>query len=86
VGQHYGIASPFVAGPGVLEYVALSTTAALTDIHVSLRSPRLVPLVIGQSALAGMLVGLLLLDASRLLLMSGSTGYYRYCTRRTANS
>lgn len=38
-----------------------------TDIHVSRRSQRLVPLLIGLVALGGMLAGLLLLDASRPL-------------------
>ncbi len=39
----------------------------LTDIHVSRRSERLVPLLVGLMALGGMLAGLLLLSASRPL-------------------
>lgn len=39
----------------------------LTDIHVSRRSQRLVPLLVGLIALGGMLAGLLLLSASRPL-------------------
>jgi hypothetical protein len=38
-----------------------------TDLHVSRRSERLIPLLVGLLALAGMLVGLLLLAASRPL-------------------
>lgn len=38
-----------------------------TDIHVSRRSQRLVPLLVGLMVLAGMLAGLLLLSASRPL-------------------
>jgi hypothetical protein len=37
----------------------------VTDIHVSRRSERLLPLVVGLMALCGMLVGLVMLDASR---------------------
>ncbi len=91
------ITSPFVVGPGVFGYVALSTTSTvtegvewltvigvgllvpfgciwwgvktgkLTDLHVSRRSERLVPLLVGLMALGGMLAGLLLLSASRPL-------------------
>ena len=39
----------------------------LTDLHVSRRSQRLLPLLVGLLALAGMLAGLLLLSASRPL-------------------
>lgn len=39
----------------------------LTDIHVSHRSQRLVPLLVGLISLGGMLAGLLLLSASRPL-------------------
>ena len=39
----------------------------MTDIHVSRRSERLVPLLIGLISLGGMLAGLLLLSASRQL-------------------
>ncbi len=39
----------------------------LTDLHVSRRSQRLVPLLVGLIALGGMLAGLLLLSASRPL-------------------
>lgn len=39
-----------------------------TDIHVSRRSQRLVPLLLGLIALVGMLAGLLLLGASRPLI------------------
>jgi len=39
----------------------------LTDIHVSRRSERLVPLLVGLIALGGMLAGLLRLSASRPL-------------------
>jgi membrane-associated phospholipid phosphatase len=39
----------------------------LTDLHVSRRSERLVPLLVGIVALAGMLAGLVLLSASRPL-------------------
>lgn len=39
----------------------------LSDIHVSRRSQRLVPLLVGLMVLAGMLAGLLLLSASRPL-------------------
>ncbi len=39
----------------------------LTDIHVSRRSERLVPLLVGLMSLGGMLAGLLLLSASRPL-------------------
>ncbi len=39
----------------------------LTDIHVSRRSERLVPLLVGLMALGGVLAGLLLLSASRPL-------------------
>jgi hypothetical protein len=39
----------------------------LTDLHVSRRSERLIPLLVGLMALGGMLVGLLLLSASRPL-------------------
>lgn len=42
-------------------------TGKWTDIHVSRRSERLVPLFVGLIALVGMLVGLLVLDASRPL-------------------
>lgn len=38
-----------------------------TDVHVSRRSQRLVPLLVGLLALGGMLAGLLLLSASRPL-------------------
>jgi hypothetical protein len=38
-----------------------------TDLHVSRRSERLVPLLVGLMALGGMLAGLLLLSASRPL-------------------
>lgn len=38
-----------------------------TDIHISRRSQRLVPLLVGLVALGGMLAGLLLLSASRPL-------------------
>jgi len=91
------ISSPFVVGLVVFGYVALSTTATvteglqwiivigvgllvpfgyiwwgvksekLTDLHVSCRSERLVPLLVGLMALGGMLVGLHLLSASRPL-------------------
>jgi hypothetical protein len=37
----------------------------VTDVHVSRRSERLVPLVVSLVALGGMLIGLILLDASR---------------------
>jgi len=39
----------------------------LTDLHVSRRSERLVPLLVGLLSLGGMLAGLLLLSASRRL-------------------
>ncbi len=42
-------------------------TGKLTDLHVSRRSERLVPLLVGLMALGGMLAGLLLLSASRPL-------------------
>jgi hypothetical protein len=42
-------------------------TGKLTDLHVSRRSERLVPLLVGLIALGGMLAGLLLLSASRSL-------------------
>ena len=42
-------------------------TGKLTDLHVSRRSQRLVPLLVGLMALGGMLAGLLLLSASRPL-------------------
>jgi uncharacterized membrane protein len=42
-------------------------TGKLTAIHVSRRSERLVPLLVGLMALGGMLAGLLLLSASRPL-------------------
>src|SRR5215472_14397510 len=41
---------------------------ALTDVHVSRRSQRLVPLVVGLGGLAGMLAVLLMLHASRPLI------------------
>ncbi len=42
-------------------------TGKLTDLHVSRRSQRLVPLLVGLMALGGMLTGLLLLSASHPL-------------------
>jgi len=42
-------------------------TGKWTDLHVSRRSERLVPLLVGLMALGGMLAGLLLLSASRPL-------------------
>jgi hypothetical protein len=42
-------------------------TGKFTDLHVSRRSERLVPLLVGLMALRGMLAGLLLLSASRPL-------------------
>lgn len=39
----------------------------VTDLHVSRRSERLIPLLVGLIALGGMLVGLLMLSASRPL-------------------
>jgi hypothetical protein len=41
-----------------------------TDVHVSRRSERVLPLLISLLALGGMLVGLLVLDASRPLVAS----------------
>jgi membrane-associated phospholipid phosphatase len=40
---------------------------ALTDVHVSRRSQRLIPLLVSLVALSGMLAGLLVLSASRPL-------------------